>query len=43
MAKREYQAPTVRVVGSLRDLTLAAKNTNNVPDGFTFHGVILTS
>jgi len=43
MAKREYQAPVVRVVGSLRDLTLTAKNTNNTPDGFTFHGTILTS
>lgn len=43
MAKREYQAPAVHVVGSLRDLTMAAKNTNNTPDGFTFHGIILTS
>lgn len=43
MVKKEYQAPMVRVVGSLQDLTLTAKNTNNTPDGFTFHGTVLTS
>jgi hypothetical protein len=43
MAKKQYQPPVVRVVGSLQDLTQTAKNTSNTPDGFTFHGVVLTS
>jgi hypothetical protein len=44
MAKKTYQAPVIRLVGSLRDLTqLAPKNTTTTPDGFTFQGVSLTS
>jgi hypothetical protein len=43
MPKKEYQPPVVRVVGSLHQLTLTAKNLNNTPDGFTFGGHILTS
>jgi hypothetical protein len=43
MPKKEYQPPAARIVGSLRDLTLTAKNTNNTPDGFTFGAIVLTS
>jgi hypothetical protein len=44
MSKKAYQAPVVRVVGSLHDLTLLTqKQDNNTPDGFAFHGIILTS
>jgi hypothetical protein len=44
MPKREYQAPVVRLVGSLDELTLLVpKNTNNHPDGFSLNGTILTS
>jgi hypothetical protein len=43
MPKQAYEVPVVRVVGSLRELTLAVKNTNNTPDGFSFHGFNLTS
>ncbi|MGZ4172568.1 MAG: hypothetical protein ACXVRN_14495 [Solirubrobacteraceae bacterium] len=44
MGKKPYDAPAVRVVGSLHELTLVtAKNTTNTPDGFSFNGTILTS
>jgi hypothetical protein len=44
MSRKAYQAPVVRVVGSLHDLTLLTqKQDNNTPDGFAFHGIILTS
>lgn len=42
--KKAYEAPVVRVVGSVQALTLVtSKNTNNTPDGFAFHGTALTS
>jgi hypothetical protein len=44
MPKRAYEAPTVRVIGSLDQLTLLTqKHDNNTPDGFEFNGIILTS
>jgi hypothetical protein len=44
MPKRAYEAPIVRIVGSLDELTrLTQKQDNNTPDGFAYHGVILTS
>jgi hypothetical protein len=44
MGKKSYEAPAVRVVGSLHELTLiVAKNTTNTPDGFSFNGTVLTS
>lgn len=44
MPKKAYEAPVVRAVGSLRDLTLLIqKQNNNHPDGYAYHGTILTS
>lgn len=43
MAKKVYEAPVVRVVGSLQGLTQTAKNLDKAPDGFTFFGLALTS
>jgi hypothetical protein len=44
MSKKAYQAPVIRAVGSLQELTLLTqKQDNNTPDGFAFHGIILTS
>ena len=44
MTKKAYEAPTVRVVGSLGELTLLIqKQNNNTPDGYAYHGIILTS
>jgi len=44
MDKRPYEAPTVRVVGSLQELTLVIqKHNNNTPDGYAYNGTILTS
>lgn len=44
MPKKDYQAPVVRVVGSLHQLTLfTPKGTTSTPDGFSFNGQILTS
>ena len=44
MDKKPYEAPVVRVVGSLQELTLLIqKQNNNTPDGFAYHGTILTS
>ena len=44
MGKKPYEAPVVRVVGSLQELTLVIqKHTTNTPDGFSFNGTILTS
>ena len=44
MPRKTYEAPMVRVVGSLNELTLLTqKQDNNTPDGFAFHGIILTS
>jgi hypothetical protein len=44
MPKRAYEAPMVRIVGSLDELThLTQKQDNNTPDGFAYHGIILTS
>jgi hypothetical protein len=34
----------VRIVGSLSELTLLIqKQNNNTPDGYAYHGVVLTS
>ena len=44
MPKKAYEAPVVRAVGSLRELTLIIqKHNNNTPDGYEYSGVILTS
>jgi hypothetical protein len=44
LSRKAYEAPTVRVVGSLSELTLLIqKQNNNTPDGYAYHGVILTS
>jgi hypothetical protein len=44
MSTKAYQAPVIRVVGSLHDLTLLTqKHNNNTPDGFAYYGVTLTS
>lgn len=44
MPTKAYEAPVVRVVGHLHELTqLINKNDNNTPDGYAYHGIILTS
>lgn len=43
MVKKPYEAPEVKVVGSLQELTLRAKDTTRTPDGLTYHGVVLTT
>jgi hypothetical protein len=44
MSKKAYEAPAVRIVGSLQELPLLIqKHDNNRPDGFAFNGIILTS
>jgi hypothetical protein len=44
MSKKAYSAPVIQAVGSLHELTLLTqKQDNNKPDGFAFHGIILTS
>lgn len=44
MPKKAYEAPVVRAVGSLSELTLLIqKHNNNTPDGYAYNGVILTS
>ncbi len=44
MPKKAYQAPVIHTVGSLHQLTqIINKNDNNTPDGFAYHGIILTS
>jgi hypothetical protein len=44
MSKKAYEAPVIRCVGSLRELTLVIqKNNNNTPDGYAYHGITLTS
>jgi hypothetical protein len=44
MSKKAYKAPVIHVVGSLHELTLVIqKQDNNTPDGFAYHGIILTS
>jgi hypothetical protein len=44
MPKKAYEAPAIELVGSLHELTqLTQKQDNNTPDGFAFHGIILTS
>lgn len=44
MSNKPYEAPAIRVVGSLQELTLVIqKQDNNAPDGFAFHGTTLTS
>jgi hypothetical protein len=44
MPKKAYDAPVVRIAGSLSELTLLIqKQNNNTPDGYAYHGVILTS
>ncbi len=39
----EYEAPAIIEIATVHDLTLAAKDDINKPDGFTFHGITLTS
>lgn len=42
--RKPYEAPVVRVVGSVQELTLVVnKNSNNQADGFAFQGAALTS
>jgi hypothetical protein len=42
--RRPYEAPAVKVLGSLHELTLVIpKHTTSTPDGFSFNGVVLTS
>jgi hypothetical protein len=42
--KQRYAAPSLKVLGSLGDLTLiTVKGRSEVPDGFEFEGIILTS
>jgi len=42
--KQEYVAPSLKILGSLGDLTLiTVKGRSEVPDGFEFEGIILTS
>ncbi len=44
MSNKPYEAPAIRVVGSLQELTLLIqKHNNNTPDGFAYNGTILTS
>lgn len=44
MPKKAYEAPVIRTVGSLHELTLLIqKQDNNRPDGYAFHGTVLTS
>jgi hypothetical protein len=44
MPKKAYEAPVIRMVGSLHDLTLMRMKTDNrTPDGISFNGIILTS
>ena len=44
MDKKPYETPVVRVVGSLQELTLLIqKQNNNTPDGYAYHGTVLTS
>ena len=41
---QQYVAPSLKVLGSLSDLTLIKpKARNEVPDGYEFEGIILTS
>ncbi len=41
--KRDYTTPTIKVLGSLRELTLRDKHENATPDGDVFMGKALTS
>jgi hypothetical protein len=44
--KNQYVAPSLKVLGSLGDLTLKGHKTkvrNEVPDGYFFEGITLTS
>jgi len=34
--KQQYVAPSLKVLGSLSDLTLKGKTTDTTPDGFFF-------
>lgn len=44
MPKKAYQAPVIRRVGSLHELTqVINKNDNNTPDGYAYHHITLTS
>lgn len=44
MPKKAYEAPVIRTVGSLRELTLVIqKQNNNAADGYAYHGTTLTS
>ncbi len=44
MPKKAYEAPVIRTVGSLHELTqVIQKQNNNTPDGYAYHGTTLTS
>ena len=38
-----YEAPAITDIASVHELTLTAKDDVNKPDGFTYHGITLTS
>ncbi|MGH2870780.1 MAG: hypothetical protein ACRDNK_24825 [Solirubrobacteraceae bacterium] len=43
-SKKPYEAPVVKELGSLHQLTqLIQKHDNHTPDGFAYNGIILTS
>jgi hypothetical protein len=41
--KGDYQAPVLRVLGSLHSMTLVQDKTFGASDGFTFMGVAITN
>jgi len=42
--RKPYEAPVLRVVGTIQQLTLiTGKNSNNTADGFSYQGAALTS
>jgi hypothetical protein len=41
--KREYEAPAIKVLGSLKDLTQRIKVENQITDGDVFQGKSLGS
>jgi hypothetical protein len=42
--KQQYAPPSLKILGSLGDLTLiTVKARTKVPDGFEFEGITLTS
>jgi hypothetical protein len=43
ITKGDYQAPVLRVVGSLHSMTLVQDKTLGSSDGFTFMGASITN